>query len=132
MKIAITVTNPTLNADLDVRFGRCPYFLLVDSESMEVEIINNSTNAQGGGAGIQSAQSLAKHHVAAVLTGNCGPNAQQVLCAAGIDVYLGCNGTVSETLARFKAGELTKILYPSVQNDVDKTTRDEPQNTRRR
>ncbi len=37
MRIAVTSTGPTLDDQVEARFGRCSYFLIVDTDSMEVE-----------------------------------------------------------------------------------------------
>jgi predicted Fe-Mo cluster-binding NifX family protein len=96
MKIAVTATGPTLEDSVDPRFGRCAFFLVVDTDTMELAPIENPNIALGGGAGIQSATAMSEHGVSAVLTGNCGPNAYQTLAAAGIDVIVGCSGQVAE------------------------------------
>jgi predicted Fe-Mo cluster-binding NifX family protein len=124
MKIAVTATGPTLTADMDTRFGRCPYFLLVDTDSLEFEAVDNNNNAQGSGAGIQSAQMLAQRQVTTVLTGNCGPNAIQTLSAAGINVFLGQSGTISAVVERFKAGELKPTSVANVESHAGKTSTD--------
>jgi predicted Fe-Mo cluster-binding NifX family protein len=116
MKIVVTAAGPSLDAAIDPRFGRCAYFVFVDTEDMSVEAIANESGAHSGGAGIQSAQLLAQRGVKAVLTGNCGPNAHQTLSAAGIDVIVGCAGNVSEAIERFKAGQLQTASAPNVAN----------------
>ena len=93
MKTAITVTGPTLDSGVDPRFGRCAYFLVVETDTMAFEAIDNVNAALGQGAGIQSAQLVAGRDVKYVLTGHCGPNAHSALSAAGIGVILGCSGT---------------------------------------
>lgn len=115
MKLAVTATEPSLDAPVDPRFGRCAYFVLVETTNMSFEPMRNDTTAPGG-AGIQSAQALAHCGVAAVLTGSCGPNAHQTLTAAGIDVVVGCDGTVREAVERFKAGQLHAAASPNVTN----------------
>lgn len=124
MKIAVTATAPTLTADVDARFGRCPFFLLIDSDSLAFESLDNSKNAQGSGAGIRSAQLLAQLQVSAVLTGNCGPNAVQTLSAAGISVFLGCSGPISTVVARFKAGEFQPTAAANVESHAGKASTD--------
>jgi len=106
MNIAVTVTEPSLSANLDPRFGRCPFFLIVDTETQEFEAVENPNLMLGGGAGIQSAQLMAEKSVEFVLTGNCGPNAYQTLSAAGIGVIIGCSGNVTDVIEQFKAGQL--------------------------
>ncbi len=114
MKIAITATGPTLDAAVDPRFGRCPYFLIVDPDDLTFEAIQNESVALGGGAGIQSAQLMAEKGVTFVLTGNCGPNAHQTLSAVGIEVIVGCSGVVRDVIQQFKTGQLSAVNQPNV------------------
>jgi predicted Fe-Mo cluster-binding NifX family protein len=102
MKIAVSSSGQDLNAQLDPRFGRCPYFLIIDTADMSFEAFENENAALGGGAGIQAAQFVASKGVKAVITGNCGPNAMQVFSAAGVQVYVGQAGTLKEVLERYK------------------------------
>jgi len=82
MKIAITAVEPALDSELELRFGRAPYFILVDPETMEYEALENPAVSAGGGAGIQAAQTVIDHHAEAVISGNIGPNAMRVLQSA--------------------------------------------------
>ena len=106
MKVAVSSTGDNLEAQLDPRFGRCAFFLVVNPEDMSFEALNNESAAQGGGAGIQAAQFLASQGVEVVITGNCGPNAVQTLSAAGVDLFAGQAGTVKEAVERLKMGNL--------------------------
>lgn len=114
MKVAVSATGSTPDAAVDPRFGRCSTFVLVETDDMSVEAIENANSSLGGGAGIQSARLLAQKGVKAVLTGNCGPNAHRTLRAAGIDVVVGCSGTVSDVVARFESGQLRPATDPNV------------------
>ena len=114
MRIAITASGPTLDADLDPRFGRCAYFLIVDTDTLDFEAVENPNVALGGGAGIQSAQLIAAKDVKFVLTGNCGPNAHATLSAASIEVIPGCSGAVRDAVERFKAGQFNAASEPNV------------------
>ena len=106
MKVAVSSNGEDLNAQLDPKFGRCAYFLVVNPDDMSFEAFNNESAIQGGGAGIQAAQFLASKGVEAVITGNCGPNAVQTLSAAGVELFVGQAGTIKEVVARFKNGHL--------------------------
>jgi predicted Fe-Mo cluster-binding NifX family protein len=106
MKIAITATGSTLDDVVTTHFGRCPYFLIVDPDTMQFEAHPNPNTNQGGGAGIQSAQLLADKQVSTVLTGNCGPNAIQTFGAAGIKVVTGASGWVRQAVQQYRAGTL--------------------------
>jgi len=114
MKIAVTSTGGDLDSQVEPRFGRCPYFLIVDSETFEFEAVENPNVALGGGAGIQSAQLLANRGVQTVLTGNCGPNAFATLGAAEIQVIVGVGGAVRQVVEQFKQGAFSGAAEPNV------------------
>ena len=116
MKIAITSQGKDLNAEVDPRFGRCQYFISIDTESGSFEALDNDSASLGGGAGIRTAQTLIDRNVEAVLTGNVGPNAFQTLSAAGIQVYAGVSGKIADAIIKFKAGTLQPYTAPSVQS----------------
>ncbi len=115
MKIAVSSNGENLDAQVDPRFGRCQFFVVVNPDDMSFEVLNNESAAQAGGAGIQTAQFLASQGVATVLTGNCGPNAVQTLAAAGIELFTGQAGTIREVIERFKTGNLN----PTSEANVD-------------
>ena len=113
MKICITSEGKNLDSQVDARFGRCQYFILVDSDTMELEVITNE--AGSGGAGIQAGQLMADKGVGAVLTGNVGPNAFRTLDAAGIKAVTGVSGTIKEAVEKYKKGGFPEALDgPSV------------------
>jgi predicted Fe-Mo cluster-binding NifX family protein len=105
MKIAVSAAGNTLDSMIDPRFGRCQYFVIVDPDTLQFEVSDNANAMAGGGAGIATAQSIAAKGVEAVLTGNCGPNAYQVLSAAGIKVITGVAGKVKDAVHDYKAGK---------------------------
>ena len=106
MKICITATAGDLNAQVDPRFGRCQYFVIVDSETMAFEAMANEAIAAPGGAGIQAAQTMVNKGVDVVISGNIGPNAFQVLSTAGVKIATGAYGTVQEATEMYKSGKL--------------------------
>ena len=107
MKIAVSAREPSLESQVDPRFGRAAHFVIVDTESGEHEVIENSQNLGAAqGAGIQSAQAVIQAGAQALLTGNCGPKAFRVLQSANVQIFVGVDGTLEEVLDRFKAGEL--------------------------
>jgi predicted Fe-Mo cluster-binding NifX family protein len=114
MKIAITASGSDLSSSVDPRFGRCPFFLLVDTDTMEFEAVENSNVSAMSGAGIQSAQFIANKEAKALLTGSCGPNAFQTLQAAGVEVIVGVTGTVQEAVQKFKSGQFQPAPQPDV------------------
>lgn len=114
MKIAVSATAPHLDADVDPRFGRCAYLLIIDTETMEFEAVENPAVSAPGGAGIQAAQAVAEMvFLRAVITGNCGPNAFQVLSAASIPVFVGASGSVRDVVEAYRKGKLSPIAAAS-------------------
>jgi len=114
MKVAISATAPSLDAEVDPRFGRCPYFIIIDPETMEFEDLENSNAMAAGGAGISTAQMIAGKGVQVVLTGNCGPRAYQTFSAAGVQVITGVVGRIRDAVEAYKAGKLQASAEPSV------------------
>ena len=114
MKIAISSKGNTLDSELDPRFGRCAYFIIVDPDTMEWEALSNEAAQTGGGAGISAAQLIADQKATVVITGNCGPNAFQSLRAAKVRVFTGASGRIKDVIDHFQKGQLTEITEPSV------------------
>lgn len=114
MKVAVSSSGKNLDSQIDPRFGRCAYFMIVETDDMNFEVFDNENIALSGGAGIQSAQFVASKGIQAVITGNCGPNAVRTLSAAGIKLFVDQSGTVKEAIERYKNRELRSTVEPSV------------------
>ncbi|MGQ9551621.1 MAG: NifB/NifX family molybdenum-iron cluster-binding protein [Candidatus Bathycorpusculaceae bacterium] len=114
MKICVSAAASGLDAQMDPRFGRCPYFVIVDSENMQFKAVPNLASGAMGGAGIQAAQTIASEGVKVLITGNVGPNAFQALTAAGIKIVTGASGSVREAVEKYKRGELKETEAPTV------------------
>ncbi len=107
MKIAIAASGKDLSSPVDPRFGRCPRFLIVDSETEEFEVLENTAGQATRGAGISAAQVIVNKKVGGVVAGNFGPNAVNVLSSSGIKIFGGVTGiTIKEALEQYKKGEL--------------------------
>ena len=120
MKIAVSASGPDLEARVDPRFGRAPYFLLVDSDTMAWEVISNSLELQAAhGAGIQAAAQVARNQPSVVLTGNCGPKAFRTLQAAGIKVIVGVAGVVKDAVYQYGQGQYQPSDRPNVSGHWD-------------
>ena len=116
MKLAITATGPDLSADVDPRFGRASYILVVDADTLAVEVIDNAANKDAfKGAGIQAAAAVSDKGAEVLLTGFCGPNAFKTLDAAGVKVANDVSGTVQSAVERFKAGGFTFSSAPNAE-----------------
>lgn len=107
MRIAVTSRGNGLHAEVDARFGRAPKFLLVDTETMSSQLVDNPQSLDlAQGAGIQAAQNILLHNPEVVLTGNCGPKAFKVLQAAGIKVVVGVKGRVGDVIVAYLEGKV--------------------------
>jgi len=105
MKIAVTAKGVQLSDEVDPRFGRAPYIIIVDTETMDFEAVDNSENVNAfKGAGIQAATMVSEKGAEVLLTGYCGPNAFKTVDAAGIKVVSDVAGTVEEAVEAFKTG----------------------------
>ncbi len=111
MKIAISSTGNNLESEVDARFGRCSYFLIVEIEDNKIKdfkAIENTAKAQMGGAGITAGEMVANQKVDAVITTNTGPRAFSVFEQLGIKVYRG-EGKVKEVIQEFLDGKLEEL-----------------------
>ena len=116
MKIAITAQGTDFSSPVDPRFGRAKYFLVVDTETEAVAVYDNEQNLNlPQGAGIQAGQTVVNLGVEAVLTGQVGPKAFNILRAGKVAIYAGVSGTVREALADFKAGKFKPVDQATVE-----------------
>lgn len=112
MKLAISADGPQLEAQLDARFGRCAYFIFVDTETHAWEASPNPAIDARGGAGTQAAQFIANKGAQGVISGHFGPNAFEALVAAGIIMYAAAGGRVESVVEEFSSGQLKKVTVP--------------------
>ncbi|WP_406656489.1 NifB/NifX family molybdenum-iron cluster-binding protein [Methanolobus sp. ZRKC2] len=113
MKICITSMSDNLEASVDLHFGRCRYFIIVDPDSMEFEVIDNASLSASGGAGVRAAQQIINKDVAVLITGSVGPNAFSLLSAEGIGIFSSRAGSVVDAVSAYRAGSLEKIESPN-------------------
>ena len=109
MKVLVSAMQDSLDADVSPVFGRCPVYVFVDSETMQFEAVPNPAMSAAGGAGIQAAQFAVSKGAQAMLTGNVGPNAFNVLQAAGMTIYPVSGGTVRQAVEAYKDGKLQPV-----------------------
>lgn len=112
--IAISSQGPTLDDQVDPRFGRAGGFVIVDTESMQTSYVDNGgSQAMGHGAGISAAERIAGSGAKTVLTGMVGPKAFMALAAAGIKVAEGLeSSTVRQAVELFKSGKVNYVSSP--------------------
>jgi len=111
MKIAISSTGKNLESEVDARFGRCDYFLIVEIENKKIKdfkAIENTGKDQMGGAGVTAGEIVAKQKVDAIITVNLGPRAFSVFEQFKINAYQG-EGKIKDVIQKFLDGKLKEI-----------------------
>lgn len=102
-KICFTSSGKDLGAELDPKFGRALYFLIVDTETSELEVVENPNRDAAQGAGIQTAQLILNKDVSMIVTGQVGPNARSILESANVHLIEGAVGKIGDILERLKS-----------------------------
>lgn len=109
MKVAVSSSGKDLDSNVDEFFGRCPFFIIADTDDMEnFEAIENQSATKPGGAGISAAQTVVDKGAEAVISGNLGPRAKDVLKQFKVEMYK-ASGKVKDALEKLKKGELEKV-----------------------
>ena len=107
MKIAISSKGTELSSEVDPRFGRAAYIMIVDTDTMAFEAVDNSANVNSfKGAGIQAATMVYDKGAEILMTGYCGPKAFQTLQTAGVRVVSDTTGTIAEAVELLKADKV--------------------------
>jgi predicted Fe-Mo cluster-binding NifX family protein len=137
MRIAVSSTGDSLESEASSLFGRCPYYLLVETDSMDFEAVPNPAVNASGGAGVKASQFIVEKNIAAVLTGRVGPNAMKVFRQSGTLLYETQGGTVAEEVQKYLGGELNQLSAPGESHagmggqSVHRKHMDEPQRSSR-
>ena len=101
MKVGVAATGGSLDAQVSEQFGRCRYFLVVDTETFRFEAFSNPASIAATGAGPAAASELANRKTDVVMAGQFGPNAKRALDAAGIRCEQ-ASGRVRDAVAAMK------------------------------
>ncbi len=109
MRIAVSATGQSKESLLDRRFGRCDYFLIFNTETGDFKAISNNGVSSSGGAGIAAASQVIEENVTAIITGNLGPNAFELIERAGIKAY-SCEALPAfRVIEMFQKNQLSEI-----------------------
>jgi len=110
MKVAISASGNNLSVHVDRRFGRCPWFLFVDTESLKFEAILNESTDAASGAGTACAQLALEKEVDAVISGQVGPNAYEALKQGGVKILIVPQDSgVREAIDKYNNNELPQM-----------------------
>jgi predicted Fe-Mo cluster-binding NifX family protein len=115
MKIAVSAQEPDLNSRVDPRFGRAAYFIVFDTTTDTFEVLRNAENAAAmQGAGIQTAQFVARQSVDVIVSGNMGPKAFEAMRASGVQIVAWDKGTVAEAVELVRSGKFRALNAANV------------------
>ncbi len=114
MKVAVPARAGNLEAPVDPRFGRCPVFVLVDTQDLSYQVLPNEAATQASGAGIAAVQLVANAGAEAVIACHLGPKAFDALTAGGLKIYQFTGGTVKEAIQALQAGQLSEMSAANV------------------
>jgi len=88
--------------------------MLIDPETKIFTIEENPAQNASGGAGVKAAQWMIDKEAAAVITGNLGPKAHDVLSSANMPAFKSQGGSIEETLKAYNGKELESFFEPNV------------------
>jgi predicted Fe-Mo cluster-binding NifX family protein len=114
MKVAVTSNGKVMDSEIEARFSRAPFFVIVDTETGDLNAFKNPAATAKDAACVDAVSFLVGKGVEAVLTGNVGHNAFVTIQDTSIRIYLGAKGTVSETLEDFRMHKLIRGREASV------------------
>jgi predicted Fe-Mo cluster-binding NifX family protein len=110
MKVAVSALGPSLDDEVDERFGRAAFLLVVDLDTLRFDVVDNSANKHAlQGAGLGAAEAVYAASADAVITGHLGPKAYHALDAIDIQGYSGVGMTVRDALGAFVANLLEPL-----------------------
>jgi predicted Fe-Mo cluster-binding NifX family protein len=101
MKIAFAVTGHDLASSICSRFGESARFLVFDTEKRKYVVVFNPAMGPTEHAGIETAEAVIRAGAEAVVVGECGPKAAQVLSSAGMAVHRSESATVMDVLDQY-------------------------------
>jgi predicted Fe-Mo cluster-binding NifX family protein len=107
MKICIpTIGKNGLDDFVGEHFGRVPTYTIVDLDTDEVKVIQN-TSEHMGGVGYPP-ELMIREGVNILVCRGLGRRAISMFDETGIEVYIGASGTVRDAVSAFKKGLLQK------------------------
>jgi predicted Fe-Mo cluster-binding NifX family protein len=116
MKVAVTTQGQELNSPLDPRFGRAQWIAIVETDTGDHAVHDNTVNLNmAQGAGIQTAKRVIDLGAVAVVTGNVGPKAFTTLNAAQVEIFLARDMTVAGAIEALKNGTLSSVSQANVE-----------------
>ena len=112
--IAVCATEEqSIESPVSRVFGRARNFMFIDTDTLQTEIVPNPAINEGGGAGIKAAEFVVNRGAGSVIAGNFGPNAFQVLNAAGLQCYSVEETSIRSAIESIRNGDVAPLNTPS-------------------
>ena len=114
MKVCFPVKDsPSLESEVYGHFGSAPSFVLIDTDTNHLNVIDNADQHHAHGT-CSPIKALGGHNIDCVVVGGIGSGALMKLNQSGIKVYKAAAGTVLENLDLFSAGSLSAFALEHV------------------
>ena len=113
MKIAISSTGRDLDSNIDIKFERCHFFLILDLEKNSLLPIENKTKDRPHEIGGIVGQLIANEGIDAVIATDIGPSAFEMFKRYGIKIYQS-KGIVEDAIRLLKDDKLSELTRPTV------------------
>jgi len=109
MKIAVGSLGANLDAWVGARFGYCPQFVIVDTETMDSVMVPMPPTESEEEASLKAIRIVVKNGAEVVIVEEAKPSCRAVMAQLGVEVIEGVQGlTVRQVVERYKSRELEK------------------------
>jgi predicted Fe-Mo cluster-binding NifX family protein len=120
MKVAISSQDKRRDSPVELWFGRAAYYLIVDTDNMIFDAIENENAGDPPDiAEVHAARLVIDAGAKAVLTGNCSYEVRRMFADAGVRLFQSVPGTVQQTVEQFQAGKIMEVPAPGIREPVE-------------
>ena len=109
MKLCLPVTeNNGIKSPVSEHFGSAPFFMIVDTDTLECTAITN-TNSEHAHGMCQPLSVLSAYQFDGIVVGGIGTGALNKLRASNIKVFKTSQNNITETIKAYKENNLTEM-----------------------
>ena len=101
MRIVVISEGESLDSEVGEDFGHSPFFLVVDSNTLDYHVIENEFADSPEGAGVAVAKAITTLQPDAVITGGIGMHGLDILRKANIYVSYDEEGPIEQCITDF-------------------------------
>lgn len=115
MNVLIAADGTTLDSAVAKRFGHAPYYLYVDADTGQVQVIENTDHDHDDGHDDHAIiPQMIQQGADVFITGNIGPHAFELVKSLNRQVAVARNMSAAEALENLQDGELEILHAPTV------------------